>query len=70
MASVVKKPFVTAIAAKEVVTDKVKEIKTSLSELGKKVFSPVIQIKDNIAGAIGKVGAFAKSAIQAGLQAA
>lgn len=70
LASVVKKPFVAAIAAKELVTDKVKAIKSSLSELGKKVFSPVIQIKDNIAGAIGKVGAFAKSAIQAGLQAA
>lgn len=70
LASAVKKPFIAAIAAKELVTGKVKEIKTSLSELGKKVFSPVIQIKDNIAGAIGKVGAFAKSAIGAGLQAA
>jgi hypothetical protein len=69
LASTVKKPFVAAIAAKELVTGKVKEIKTSLSELGKKVFSPVIQIKDNIVGAVGKVGTFAKGAIGAGIQA-
>lgn len=69
LASTVKKPFVAAIAVKELVTGKVKEIKSSLSELGKKVFSPVIQIKDNIAGAVGKVGTFAKGAIGAGIQA-
>lgn|GEM_PF-1129127 len=53
LASVVKKPFVAAIAVKELVTEKVKSIKNSLSELGKKVFSPVMQLKDNIVGKVG-----------------
>lgn len=53
LASVVKKPFVAAIAVKELVTEKVKSIKNSLTELGKKVFSPVMQLKDNIVGKVG-----------------
>lgn len=57
-----RKKIVTALALKDMASGKINKTVNQLKVVGKKVFTPMIKIKDNIKSVMSKIGGLAKAA--------